>query len=186
MIKFHDYYLRHPDEFLEMMGIRLYWHQKVFLRLYGRYVRIMRKFNYGQTWVQKEYSKIHDYYLRHPDEFLEMMSIRLYWHQKVFLRLYGRYVRIMRKFKKVFLSNNCVNPDSFYTCYYCNACGKINKDTMLQDRLKIYENCLKREYKFKEWDNRFFGDKQEKVMTENIKYFRQKIAETKDLINASK
>lgn len=130
-----------------------------------------------------------NYYLRYPNEFWEMAGVKLYWHQKVFLKLlklHGRYIRIMRKFKKVFLSNNCVNPDSFYTCYYCNACGKINKDTMLQDRLKIYENCLKREYKFKEWDNRFFGDKQEKVMTENIKYFRQKIAETKDLINASK
>lgn len=79
------------------------------------------------------------------------------------------------------ISEDCKNPDAFHTCYQCNACGKINPDTMLQDRLIVYENCLKEAITFSGWDERF-RELQEKNNKENIRYFEEKIADTKKLM----
>lgn len=81
------------------------------------------------------------------------------------------------------VSDDCKNPDAFHICYRCNACGRINPDTMLQDRLQVYENCLEEQKTFNRWfDDEEMRKLQEGNMKENIGYFEKKIAETKMLM----
>lgn len=83
------------------------------------------------------------------------------------------------------VSDNCINPGSYgMICCHCNACGRVNKDTMLYDRLRLYEECLRNAIEFDQWDEH--SERARKIQDENkkkkIKYYEEKIAETKHLL----
>jgi len=50
-------------------------------------------------------------------------------------------------------ADNCRNPWSYEICVQCNACGRINKDSMLQDRLKVLEEYLQERKSFDRWSD---------------------------------
>jgi hypothetical protein len=73
---------------------------------------------------------------------------------------------------------NCINPSALYTCYKCNACGRIDDRTQKEDAIKMYQRHLDMQYNFSNWNK---DPKMRKLQEENIKcnieYFKEKINE---------
>ncbi len=75
----------------------------------------------------------------------------------------------------------CLNPGVIGNCLYCNACGRVNKDTMLHDRLIVYENYLRKMMTFMSW-NRDIEIMSGGTVKDGIERMERKIAETIMLI----
>lgn len=61
------------------------------------------------------------------------------------------------------------------TCVKCNACGRFNKETHIESEIALYKRHIQEEYEFDNWIEGY-ETVQRKVIAENIKYFRNKIA----------
>lgn len=73
---------------------------------------------------------------------------------------------------------NCLNSDSYgMICVHCNACGRFNSDTILQDKLKMYQIKLEQEKNFDGWEEEAEAIQRRNVAS-NIKYFEDKIQNT--------
>ena len=84
------------------------------------------------------------------------------------------------------VSDNCINHYSHgEICVHCGCCEDIepNKEKRLNNQIKYYNECIKENNNFSNWDS---NEKWRKVQEENIKenniYYAKKIEEiTKQL-----
>ena len=79
------------------------------------------------------------------------------------------------------VSEGCIEPQAmaYGTCYGCNACGRINKETMTQDAIRMYEGYLKEQINFSNW-HEGFEELQNKNRLKNIEYFEKLISDLKE------
>jgi hypothetical protein len=71
--------------------------------------------------------------------------------------------------------DNCINHDSYgEICVGCNACGRIDKNTMWQARYEMYVRHLKEEVE-KYGDSFFHSNLQQMNISSNIIYLGEKI-----------
>lgn len=85
------------------------------------------------------------------------------------------------------VSEDCINfRDSYGTiCARCNACGRWNKETELECRLKMYKRHMDEQHNFDNWaEDKKLKKVQRENITENIKYLEQKIRETEKRMEA--
>lgn len=72
---------------------------------------------------------------------------------------------------------DCINNDSYgEICVRCNACGRWDKSTQKESALKMYKECLQKQYDFDNWIDGL-EETQKKNIESNIRYFKEKIAE---------
>ncbi|ADQ06172.1 hypothetical protein Calhy_0425 [Caldicellulosiruptor hydrothermalis 108] len=77
-------------------------------------------------------------------------------------------------------ADNCRNPWAYEICVKCNACGRINKDSMLQDRLKVLEEYLQERKSFDRWsDDKEIRKIQEQNLRTQIKELEEEIEKIK-------
>lgn len=78
------------------------------------------------------------------------------------------------------VSEKCKNPFAIEICHKCNACGRWNKETMLQDRLRVLEEYLEDRKSFDMWSKDEEMRKiQERNLKESIKYIEKEINKIK-------
>lgn len=81
------------------------------------------------------------------------------------------------------VSDDCINRDSYgMICVHCNACGRIDKNTMWEARYKMYYGFLEGEIS-KHNDDSYKSDLQQANIASNIIHLGQKIAECVEHIN---
>lgn len=85
------------------------------------------------------------------------------------------------------VSEKCKNPFACEICLGCNACGRFNKSTMYEDRLKVLEEWLEDRKNFDMWsEDEEIRKIQEKNLQEDIKRTERKIKRLKQLIERRK
>ena len=76
--------------------------------------------------------------------------------------------------------DNCINPNSYgEICVQCNACGRFDKSTEKECKLKFYKEELQENYDFDNWIEGM-EERQRQVIASNIEYFKNKIKELEE------
>lgn len=83
---------------------------------------------------------------------------------------------------------NCENPYSYgEICVGCNACGRFDKKTRLESKLKVLEEWLEDRKNFDMWaEDEEIRKIQEKNLSESIKEIEREIKRLKKLIERRK
>lgn len=87
------------------------------------------------------------------------------------------------------VSGDCINANSYGMI--CVKCGCCNRNQNYRDRIirkiKYYKEMLNEEYIFDFWDENEYARKhQEKVVCENILFFKRKIRRCKKILRCLK
>ncbi|NMA73450.1 MAG: hypothetical protein GX963_04680 [Bacteroidales bacterium] len=79
------------------------------------------------------------------------------------------------------IQEDCLNCEESYgeICVGCNACGRLNKETMLPDRLATFKRHLEAA---KAYASAVEGidEHQKNIFVENVKYYEQAIRKVKE------
>jgi hypothetical protein len=72
---------------------------------------------------------------------------------------------------------DCINHASYgEICVHCNACGRIDKATEKECKLRLYKEMLQAQHDFNNWIEGM-EELQKSNIQANIEYFKAKIAE---------
>jgi hypothetical protein len=77
------------------------------------------------------------------------------------------------------VTDECINIDTYgVICVQCNCCGRFGEESKREAQIEYYKERIKSEEAFDNWDSDEGRRKhQEKVVQENINYYKAKLAE---------
>lgn len=85
------------------------------------------------------------------------------------------------------VKQGCFNPEESYgeICVCCNACGRLNKETMLPDRLATFKRHLEAEKAAGAVAVEGLDEHQKNVIKSNVEYYERAIREVEKEMGVS-